>query len=144
MKPACSSLKLACGALMALLALPAPAAPSQVVVNPPSGARFLEDQRFDIRVEGLGTGPFQANLEVDGVPVAFSSGKQNSNETDGISPADTAGQWGGFNVRGYSIGKPGLHTLTATFTDSTGTVTASSAIHVLGIHAGAMARSEVA
>jgi alkaline phosphatase len=44
--------------------------------------------------------------------------------------------WGGFNVRGYSIENPGLHTLTATFTDSTGTVSASSNIRVLGLDAG--------
>jgi len=33
---------------------------------PPDGARFLEHQRFDLRVEGKGTGPFWATLAVDG------------------------------------------------------------------------------
>ncbi len=130
MNPVGRSLRTMCTAIAVVLALPALAAPSNVAVVPPNGARFLERQRFDIRVEGAGTGPFQATLVVDGVPVAFSSGEQNTMATDGI----TSTGWGGFNVRGYSIGEPGLHTLTATFTDATGTVSASSTIQVLGIH----------
>jgi len=127
--------RMAFAALLAALALPALAAPSKVTVTPPSGARFLEGQRFDVRVEGLGTGPFSATLAVDGVPVSFTSGKQASVETDGISPKDASGgQWGGFNVRGYSLASPGLHTLTATFTDATGTASATATVLVLGIH----------
>jgi alkaline phosphatase len=116
-----------------LIAPAAQALPSKVSVTPPSGARFIEDQRFDIRVEGLGTGPFQATLTVDGEPVAFTSGAQDTVETDGISVKDSAGQWGGFNVRGYALKKPGLHTLTASFSDATGTVSASSTVVVLGL-----------
>jgi hypothetical protein len=37
----------------------AQAAPSSVSVTPPGNARFLADQRFDIRVEGKGTGLFR-------------------------------------------------------------------------------------
>jgi alkaline phosphatase len=118
---------------LSLLAPAAQALPAQVTVTPPGGARFIEDQRFDIRVEGLGTGPFQATLTVDGDPVAFTSGAQNTVETDGISVKDASGQWGGFNVRGYAIRKPGLHTLTATFSDATGTVSASSTVLVHGL-----------
>jgi alkaline phosphatase len=116
-----------------LLASTAQALPAKVTVTPPSGARFIEDQRFDIRVEGLGTGPFQATLTVDGEPVAFTSGAQNTIETDGISVKDAAGQWGGFNVRGFAFRKPGLHTLTASFSDGTGTVSVSSTVLVHGL-----------
>jgi alkaline phosphatase len=117
--------------LAALLCTPAFAAPTQVTLVPPSGARFLEGQRFDIRVEGLGAGPFTAALAVDGVPVPFSSGEQNTTTTDGISPAG----WGGFNLRAHAIRRPGLHTLTATFADATGPVTVTSTVQVVGISA---------
>ncbi len=50
------------------------AAPTSVSVTPPQGARFLTGQKFDIRVEGQGTGPYTASLAVDGVPVEFTSG----------------------------------------------------------------------
>jgi len=91
------------------------AAPTSVSVTPPQGARFLTGQKFDIRVEGQGTGPYTASLAVDGVPVEFTSGAQGTTTTDGIT---TAG-WGGFNLRGYSFSKPGAHTLAAVFSDST-------------------------
>lgn len=124
---------------LSFLALPSPARalPSKVTVVPPPGARFLEGQRFDVRVEGLGAGPFRATLTIDDRPVAFTSGRQGSVETDGISPGDPASglQWGGFNVRGHSLRQPGLHTLRATFTDATGTAAVSSTIQVVGIHA---------
>ena len=118
-------------AVAMVLCAPALGLPASVAVVPPTGARFLQGQRFDIRVEGKGTGPFSATLAIDGVPVAFTSGAQNSLTTDGISPAG----WGGFNVRGQAISEPGIHTISATFTDSTGTVSSSSTIRVLGIHA---------
>ncbi|HEX8910322.1 MAG TPA: alkaline phosphatase [Anaeromyxobacteraceae bacterium] len=121
-------------ALAAACAAPgALAAPAHVALAPPEGARFLEGQRFDVRVEGQGVGPFHATLAVDGVPVAFTSGKQGTVETDGISPADAAGQWGGFNLRGYDFDRPGLHTLTATFADATGARSVSSTVQVLGL-----------
>ena len=63
----------------------AAAAPTSVTLTPPDGARFLEGQRFDIRVEGKGTGPFRATLTLDGAPLAFTSGAQNTTATDGIS-----------------------------------------------------------
>ncbi len=129
MKPFRSLARLAVAALAALASLPALAAPTQVTVVPPGGARFLEGQRFDIRVEGKGTGPFSATLAVDGVPVAFTSGAPGTTTTDGISAAG----WGGFNVRGFSIRKPGLHRLSATFTDATGTASAEATIQVIGI-----------
>jgi alkaline phosphatase len=113
----------------AMLCTSALAAPSQVTVVPPTGARFLEGQRFDIRVEGAGTGPYSATLAVDGKPVAFTSGAQGTTTTDGISPAG----WGGFNLRGHAIRKPGLHRLTATFSDATGSVSVESTVQVLGV-----------
>jgi alkaline phosphatase len=116
-----------------LLAPAAQALPGKVTLVPPSGARFIEQQRFDIRVEGQGTGPFQATLSIDGEPVAFTSGAQNTVETDGISAKDAAGQWGGFNVRGHAIRRPGLHTLTATFSDASGTASVSSTVQVVGL-----------
>ncbi len=116
----CSTL--ACAAL-------AGAAPTLVTITPPSGARFLEGQRFDIRVEGKGTGPFSATLEVDGTAVGFTSGKPGTTETDGITSAG----WGGFNLRGYSTTVPGTHSLRATFTDATGTVAVESTFQVVPV-----------
>jgi alkaline phosphatase len=103
------------------------AAPTAVTVTPPGNARFLVGQRFDIRVEGKGDGPFSATLAIDGVPQLFTSGEQGTTSTDGITSAG----YGGFNLRGYSSCKPGTHTLTATFTDATGTVSASSELTVI-------------
>jgi alkaline phosphatase len=108
------------------------ALPSRVAVLPPSGARLLEGQRFDIRVEGLGAGPFRATLSVDGKPVPFTSGTQGSVETDGLSPAEGTAQWGGFNVRGFSLDAPGQHVLEATFSDASGSVKVTSSVQVLG------------
>jgi alkaline phosphatase len=105
------------------------AAPSNVALVPPDGARFLEGQRFDVRVEGKGTGPYSATLAVDGVPVSFTSGAPGTTTTDGISAAG----WGGFNVRGFSLSMPGLHTLSATFSDATGTVSVTSTVQAIGI-----------
>jgi alkaline phosphatase len=107
----------------------AAAAPTLVTLTPPEGARFLEGQAFDIRVEGKGTGPFSATLSLDGAPLTFTSGGQNTTTTDGISSAG----WGGFNVRGFSATAPGRHKLHATFTDSTGTATVESSFEVVDI-----------
>ena len=120
--------------LLALLALAGSASaalalPKNVSVTPPDGARFMVGQRFDLRVEGEGTGPFSATLAIDGVRQSFTSGVQNSNETDGI----TATGFGGFNLRGYSNQRPGRHTITATFTDSTGTVTVSAKFLIIDV-----------
>lgn len=95
------------------------ALPSNVTITPPNGARFLPDQRFDLRVEGQGTGPFSATIFVDGALQQFTSGAQNTTTTDGITVAG----WGGFNLRGYTNDRVGLHRIRATFTDATGSVT---------------------
>ncbi len=87
------------------------ALPTEVTVAPPNGSRFVVGQRFDLRVEGKGAGPFSATIAVDGVPLRFTSGAQNSLTTDGI----TAAGFGGFNLRGYSNFAPGTHTITATW-----------------------------
>jgi len=105
------------------------ALPTQVTVTPPSGARFLAGQRFDLRVEGQGTANIAATLAIDGVKQTFTSGVQDSPQTDGIS----AKGWGGFNLRGFSSEEPGLHSVTATFTDATGTVTVNSSFQVVGL-----------
>lgn len=110
-----------CGAAQAL--------PTNVSVTPPDGARFLAGQRFDLRVEGRGTGPYSATLAVDGAPQTFTSGEQNTTTTDNISAAG----FGGFNVRGYSNSAPGTHTITATFADSTGTVSVSARFEVVDV-----------
>ncbi|HVP62999.1 MAG TPA: alkaline phosphatase [Myxococcaceae bacterium] len=111
----------------------APAAladPASVAVYPPNGARFLPGQRFDIRVEGKGAAPFSASLSINGHPVSFTSGTADPVATDGISPAG----WGGFNRRGYWLGKPGTYTLSATFKDGSGqTATANASITVESI-----------
>lgn len=107
-------------------AVPAFAAPGQVSLLPVSGARFLPHQRFDIRVEGQGTGPYAAKLWIDGHPASFTSGAQNTTTTDGISQAG----WGGFNLRGSSFAHKGWHTLTAEFSDATGTTTVSSRVFI--------------
>ena len=105
------------------------AAPTEVIVSPPNGARFSPGQKFDLRVEGRGTGPFSATLTIDGVSLKFTSGAQNTTTTDGIT---TAG-YGGFNLRGYSEGTVGVHTITATFTDATGSVTVNSKFEIVNI-----------
>jgi alkaline phosphatase len=117
------------GLVMSSLVIPgvATAAPTNVTISPPHGARFLKGQRFDLRVEGKGTGPFSATLAIDGHPVSFSSGTQSSLATDGI----TAPGFGGFNRRGFSDDDQGDHVITATFTDSTGTVSATSQYRVV-------------
>ena len=109
--------------LYATIAVPSAvlAAPSIAVV-PQNHAKFLSGQRFDIRVEGQGTGPYSATIAIDGKPLNFSSGDQNTTTTDGITSAG----FGGFNLRGYSNFRPGSHTITATFTDTTGTATVTS------------------
>jgi len=98
-------------------------------VTPPDGGRFLVGE-IRLRVEGKGTGPFSATLALNGTPLTFTSGAQNTTTTDGIT---TAG-FGGFNLRGYSIATPGTYTLTATFTDATGTSAATSQIQVFDMH----------
>jgi len=105
------------------------ALPTEVTIAPPNGSRFVVGQRFDLRVEGKGAGPFSATIAVDGVPLRFTSGAQNSLTTDGV----TAAGFGGFNLRGYSNFAPGTHTITATFTDSTGTVTVTSKFRIIEI-----------
>ena len=105
------------------------ALPTEVSVTPPNGSRFVTGQRFDLRVEGKGAGPFSATISIDGVSLQFTSGAQNSMATDGI----TAAGYGGFNLRGYSTTAIGSHTITATFTDSTGTVTVTSKFQIIDI-----------
>lgn len=107
-------------------ASPALALPGSVTVTPPDGSRFLQYQRLDVRVEGRGPGPYSATLSIDGVPQEFSSGVPGLT-TDGIT---TAG-WGGFNLRGWSFDRAGVHTVTATFSDATGTVSVSSRVRVI-------------
>ena len=51
----------------------AKAHPTSVSVTPPNGARFLVGQRFDLRVEGKGSGPFSATLAIEGKPQTFTS-----------------------------------------------------------------------
>ena len=118
------------GLAAALAASQAWAAPSSVSVTPPDGARFLVHQRLDLRVEGKGTPGstgYSARLTIDGLPATFTSGVQNTATTDGISKVG----WGGFNLRGYSFAREGKHTITADFTDSTGTVTLSAHVEVV-------------
>ena len=111
----------------ALAAVSASAAPGSVTLVPSEGARFLVHQRFDIRVEGQGTGPYSAKLWIDGHRATFTSGTQGTTTTDGIS----APGWAGFNLRGSSLNHKGWHTLTAELTDATGTTTTTSRIQVI-------------
>src|SRR5262249_8270475 len=108
------------------------AAPTEVTIQPYLGARFVPGQKFDVRVEGKGTGPFSATLTIDGVPHKFTSGAQNTMTTDDITSAG----YGGFNLRGYSNHRVGFHTITATFTDSTGSVTVTSKFEVVDVFPG--------
>ncbi len=105
------------------------AAPTEVQITPPQGARFLQGQRFDLRVEGKGTGPYSATLTLDGRPVSFTSGAQGTTTTDGITQAGS----GGFNARGFSLRRPGVHTLEATFTDATGSTTVRSTFEIVDV-----------
>ena len=111
----------------ALAAVAANAAPGSVTLVPSDGARFLVHQRFDIRVEGQGTGPYSAKLWIDGHRATFTSGTQGTTTTDGIS----ASGWAGFNQRGSSLTQKGWHTLTAELSDATGTTTTTSRIQVI-------------
>src|SRR5262249_35456622 len=86
-------------------------------------------QRFDLRVEGQGTGPFSATIKIDSIAKTFTSGAQTTTTTDGISSPG----WGGFNLRGYSNGAAGLHSITATFTDATGTVTVTTKFRIIDL-----------
>ncbi len=115
-----------------VVAAPGALAAPTVRLTPPSGARFLEGQRFDLRVEGKGTGPFSATLTVDGIPLSFTSGAQNTLTTDGITSAG----FGGFNVRGFFLPRAGHHMLHATFTDATGTAAADSDIEIVDVGGG--------
>src|SRR6266404_1279008 len=115
------------------------ALPTNVTVTPPDSARFFVGQKFDLRVEGKGTGPFQATIMIDGVPQTFTSGTQNSTFTDGI----TSPGFGGFNLRGYSNSQPGVHTIVATFTDASGTVSVTSKFKInLGVDSVGRERSD--
>jgi len=98
----------------------------------PAQARFLAGQRFDLRVEGQGTGAFSSSLKVDGAPVQFTSGAQGTTTTDGISSPG----YGGFNTRAYSSKVQGVHTLEATFSDESGSVTVSSTFEIVDVGAG--------
>lgn len=125
-------------ACLSLAASPTTAAPT-IRLTPPDGARFLEGQQFDLRVEGRGTGPFFATLALDGTPLAFTSGVQNTTTTDGISSPG----FGGFNLRGFSLTQRGHHTLTATFTDATGTAAAQSDIEIIEVGYGGEIRNVI-
>ena len=103
--------------------------PANFSIIPPNGARFLPGQRFDIRVEASGTAPFSATLTIDGATQTFTSGAQNTDTTDGISSAT----YGGFNIRGYSNKNVGTHTISATFTDATGTVNGSAQFEIVDL-----------
>src|SRR5215470_19842968 len=72
--------------------------PTNVSIAPPDGARFLVGQKFDLRVQGQGQGPYYSTIAIDGVNLDFTSGAQGTTTTDGI----TAAGYGGFNLRGYS------------------------------------------
>ena len=115
-----------------LTALAVHASPTNVSITPPDHARFLAGQRFDLRVEGQGTGAFSSSLKIDGTPVQFTSGVQGTTTTDGISSPG----YGGFNVRGYSSKLEGVHTLEATFSDESGSVTVTSAFEIVEVGGG--------
>ena len=104
--------------------------PTNVSIAPANGARFLVGQKFDLRVQGQGDGPYFATIAIDDVPLEFTSGAQGTTTTDGI----TAAGYGGFNLRGYSNSSPGRHTITASFADSTGTVNTSSSFEILDLN----------
>jgi alkaline phosphatase len=129
MKPSAGRFLLGAVLLAYVVAVPLASAAPSIRLTPPSGARFLEGQRFDVRVEGQGAGPYSATVSVDGAPLSFTSGAQNTVATDGI----TSPGFGGFNRRGFSLGSPGHHTLRATFTDTTGTSTATSDVEVIDV-----------
>jgi alkaline phosphatase len=127
-----ATLSMATVGLSLIAGPPTWAAPTGVLVSPPSNSRFLPGQRFDLRVEGKGTGPFSASLSIDGRPVSFTSGTQYSLETDGISSPG----YGGFNHRAFADETPGDHSVSATFTDSTGSVTVNSQYKVIDVGGG--------
>jgi alkaline phosphatase len=108
-------------AATALLAGHASFAAPTVSVAPVDGARFLSDQRFDIRIEALPAAGAVTltSLKIDGANVAPTSN-------------DTVAGYTGFNVRGYHAPTAaGLHTLTAVVTDGSGSTTATAKFEVI-------------
>ena len=102
-----SAIRIAAALACVLLALGAEAQTApRVTLVPPSGARFLAGQRFDIRVE-VDAPSAAATLTLNGRPVTFTSGAPDGQ--DGISSPGVAG----FNVRGFSVARPGRYTLRA-------------------------------
>src|SRR6267143_971389 len=112
--------------LLSLAVAGAASATPVVTVTPPSGARFFPGQRFDIRVEAKGTGPYAAELSVDGRKLSFTSPSDASTPSASTDSVTSPG-YGGFNLRGFSSRKPGLHTIIATVSDGTGPVATASA-----------------
>jgi alkaline phosphatase len=118
--------------LAALVVAGAAAAAPVVTITPPNGARFFPGQRFDIRVEAKGKGTFSAIMTIDGKCQAFSSPRNacpdetsRSATTDGITTTSPT-LYGGFNLRGFSSNKPGIHTITAKVSDDEGATTATA------------------
>ena len=95
------------GALVASLVLAAAsgasAAPTEVTIAPAERSALPERPALRPARGGKGTGPFSATLTLDGVPLSFTSGSQNTTTTDGITSAG----FGGFNRRGFSLTSPG-------------------------------------
>jgi alkaline phosphatase len=133
--------------LAALVLAGAATADPVVTITPPNGARFFPGQRFDIRVEAKGKGKFSATMTIDGKCRAFSSPRnacpkwtEPSATTDGITTTSPT-LYGGFNLRGFSSNKPGIHTITAKVSDEEGTTTAAATFVVQSPHSGNTART---
>jgi alkaline phosphatase len=107
-------------ALGLLISTPTLAAPT-IRITPPSGSRFVIDQRFDIRVEYTASAGSRLNsisLSIDGVaqPVSLAS----------------LDAFGGIGLRNRTFRPAGPHVIRATASDGVGSSEASAQIGVVG------------
>lgn len=106
--------------LLALASTAAFAAPS-IGIQPYNAARFAVGQKFDLRVEFTGLSGFvDAKFSIDGTPATVAT---TSDTATGRS----------YTLRARSYSSAGTHTVRASVTDGTGTVTKESTFSVLDL-----------
>jgi alkaline phosphatase len=111
-------------ALSALAAGAAWANPT-VSIQPYDGARFGAGQKFDIRIEVTTTNNYRPTMTrflLDHAPIIFTSGPNTAVDAPGYF---------GYNLRGYSTMRPGIHHIDAMVGDGYGRATASATFEVI-------------
>ena len=100
-----------------LAAAPAAWAAPTIRITPPNGARFVADQRFDVRVEFAGSSLSAVSLTIDGV-------------SQPVTPA-SLDAFGGITLRNRRFRRTGSHAIDAAAADGTGSTDASARIEVV-------------